>query len=202
MNYRMTEIDAKKIGSRQGLISAGFGLLIAQLIMTFMISADEGFIKAFCWFMTIDYKLNILIGAFVMLVSGHFLGQLAGKAIIIRKRNFIVIGFLTGMGVLLTTAFVSGWTGFFQEGIVNIGLDDNPFVDYIVKPLYWVTLFGTVPHQWPSSKYKYGPLTDAYAIPSNFFPSLDSIFQKPDKLMSANSVLVSITSRWDCPGQF
>ena len=30
----MTEIEAKKIGSRQALISVGIGLLIAQLIMT------------------------------------------------------------------------------------------------------------------------------------------------------------------------
>jgi hypothetical protein len=30
----MTENEAKKIGSRQGLISVGIGLLVAQLIMT------------------------------------------------------------------------------------------------------------------------------------------------------------------------
>jgi len=50
----MTATEAKKIGSRQGLICVGFGLLIAQLIMTWMTS-DIGIIKGFLWFTT--YKL-------------------------------------------------------------------------------------------------------------------------------------------------
>jgi hypothetical protein len=141
----MTETEAKKIGSRKGLISVGLGLLIAQLIMTSLISSDKGFFKAFFWFTTITYKLNIFVGAIIMLLSGHIFGQLAGKAILIKKRNFILVGFLCGMAVLLTTAFLSGWTGFIQEGIDNIGTNDNPFEDYIFKPLYWVTIFGIVP---------------------------------------------------------
>jgi hypothetical protein len=141
----MTETEAKKIGSRQGLISVGLGLLIAQLIMTTLISSDKGFFKAFFWFTTINYKLNIFIGAIIMLLSGHFFGQLAGKAILIKKSNFILVGFLCAISVLLTTAFFSGWTGFIQEGIDNIGNNDNPFEDYIFKPLYWVTIFGIVP---------------------------------------------------------
>ncbi|HEX8426311.1 hypothetical protein [Hymenobacter sp.] len=141
----MTERDAKMIGSKQGFISVGLGLLIAQLIMTAMISSDKGFFKAFFWFTTIDYKLNIFVGAFIMLVCGHFYGQLAGKAILIKNRNFILVGFLCGMAVLLTTAFLAGWTGFIQEGIDNIGTNDNPFEDYIFKPLFWVTIFGAIP---------------------------------------------------------
>lgn len=141
----MTETEAKKIGSRQGLISVGLGLLIAQLIMTSLISSDKGFFKAFFWFTTINYKLNIFVGAIIMLLNGHIFGQLAGKAILIKKGNFILVGFLCGMAVLLTTAFLSGWTGFIQEGIDNIGTNDNPFEDYIFKPLYWVTIFGIVP---------------------------------------------------------
>ena len=141
----MTERDAKRIGSKQGLISVGFGLLIAQLIMTTLISSDQGFLKAFFWFTTIDYKLNIFIGAIIMLACGHFYGQLAGKAILINKKNFILIGFLCGMAVLLTTAFLAGWTGIIQEGIDNIGTSDNSFKDYIFKPLFWVAIFGAIP---------------------------------------------------------
>ena len=43
----MTENEAKKIGSQQGLICAGLGIVIAQLIMTAIISADQNFFKAF-----------------------------------------------------------------------------------------------------------------------------------------------------------
>ena len=81
----MTITEAKKIGSRQGLISVGIGLLISQLIMNLMISTDEGFIKAFFWFTYIDYWMNILIGAIIMLACGHLYGQLAGELILIRK---------------------------------------------------------------------------------------------------------------------
>lgn len=141
----MTKSDVKKIGSRQGLISVGFGLLIAQLIMTCFSSLDDGFIKGFFWFTTINYKLNILIGAIILLLSGHFFGEIAAVQIIIKKRNYILVGFLTGLSVLFTTAFLCGWTGFFQEGIDNIGTNDNPFEDYIYKPLFWVTIFGVIP---------------------------------------------------------
>jgi len=140
----MSKIEAKRIGSRQGLFSVGLGLLIAQLIMTWL-SSENGIIKGFFWFSTISYKLNILVGAIIMLLSGHFYGEIAGIQIIIKKRNFILIGFLTGFAVLITTAFLCGWTGFFQEGIHNIGTEDDPFEDYIFKPLFWVTMFGLIP---------------------------------------------------------
>lgn len=141
----MTITEAKKIGSRQGLISVGLGLLIAQLIMTLLISTDEGFIDAFLWFTDIDYWINILIGVVIMLACGHFYGELAGKLILIRKWNFVLTGFLIGLAVILTTAFFASWTGFIQEGIDNIGTNDDPFFDYIFKPMYWVTMFGLMP---------------------------------------------------------
>ena len=140
----MTEFEAKKIGSKQGLISVGLGLLIAQLIMTWF-SSDNGIIKGFLWFTSFSYNLNILIGIIIMLLSGHFYGQLAGKAILIRKRNYILTGFLCGMAILMTTAFLSSWTGFFQEGIDKVGTNDNPFEDYILKPLFWIFFFGLLP---------------------------------------------------------
>ena len=138
----MTEIEAKKIGSRQALIAVGIGLLIAQLIMTWF-SSDNGFINGFFWFTTFSYNLNLIIGAIIMLISGHLFGQLAGKAILIKKRNYILTGFLCGMAVLMTTAFLSSWTGFFQEGI-NQTLG-NPYQDYILKPVFWIFFFGLVP---------------------------------------------------------
>ena len=109
----MTENEAKKIGSQQGLICAGLGIVIAQLIMTAMISSDQNFLKAFLWFTRVNYKLNLFIGVVILLLCGHFYGQFAGKAILIKRQNYILVGFLIGMAVLLTTAFLSSWTGFF-----------------------------------------------------------------------------------------
>jgi hypothetical protein len=140
----MTESQAKKIGSRKALISVGLGIIIAQLIMMNLYS-DKGFLKDFFWFTTINYKFNLLIGILIFILSGHFFGKIAGKAILIKKRNFIIIGIACGMLILITTAFLSGWIGFFQEGIHNLGTNDNPFYDYIYKPFYWILLYGFIP---------------------------------------------------------
>ena len=113
--------------------------------MTAIISSGISLFKAFLWFTRVNYKLNLFIGAAILILCGHFYGQVAGKAILIKRLNYILVGFLTGMAVLLTTAFLSGWSGFFQEGLDNIGTNDNPFEDYIFKPLLWVTIFGIVP---------------------------------------------------------
>jgi hypothetical protein len=80
-----------------------------------------------------------------MLFCGHLYGQFAGTAILIKKRNFIWVGCLCGMAVLLTTAFLAGWTGFFQEGMDNKGTIVDPLIDYIFKPFYWRSIFGAVP---------------------------------------------------------
>ncbi len=136
----MTVFEARKIGSRQALISVGVGLLIAQLIMT-LFSSGNGILEGFLWFTSFSYILNILIGVVIMLLSGHFYGQIAGEAILMRKRNYILTGFLCGMAILLTTAFLSSWTGFFQEGIEN----DHPFRDYIFTPVFSIFVFGIIP---------------------------------------------------------
>lgn len=140
----MTEVEAKKIGSRQGLIFVIVGLLIAQFIMVWF-SSDNSIIEGFFWFTTFNYNFNVIIGILIMLISGHLFGQIAGKAILIKKRNYVLMGFLCGMAILMTTAFLSSWIGFFQEGISKIGTEDNPFVDYIYKPIFWILFFGLIP---------------------------------------------------------
>ena len=80
-----------------------------------------------------------------MLICGHLFGQIAGKIILIKKKNYVVTGFLCGLGILMTTASLSSWIGFFQEGLDNIGTNDNPFEDYILKPVFWIFFFGIIP---------------------------------------------------------
>jgi hypothetical protein len=141
----MTINQAKRIGSRLALKSVGIGLLIANLIMILLFYQDMNLFKAFFWFVTVEYRFNLFITAIIMLLCGHYFGQIAGKLILIKRWNFIVVGFMFGITVLLTTALFSSWTGFIQEGYFNLGTNDNPFEDYIFKPLYWVALYGIFP---------------------------------------------------------
>ncbi|WP_461069585.1 hypothetical protein [Spirosoma horti] len=74
-----------------------------------------------------------------------FLWSTCWKSHTRKKWNYVLTGFLTGLAVIITTTFFASWTGFIQEGIDNIGTNDNPFFDYIFKPMYWVTMFGLIP---------------------------------------------------------
>ena len=141
----MTQKEAEKIGGALGLVYAGVGIIIAQLIFMTILASEKGFWKGFFWFTTVNYKLNLFIGIVMICSCGYYYGKLAGKQILFKERHFVLVGILTGIAVLISTAFLSGWTGFFQEGIRNIGTDDNPFVDYILKPFFWITLFGIIP---------------------------------------------------------
>ncbi len=141
----MTKTEAKSIGSRQGLISVGIGLLIAQSIMTLLNGMAEGFVKGFLWFVDFEYFLNIMVGVVVMLACGHFYGQFAGRLILINKWNYMLTGFMIGVAVIVTTTFFASWVGFIQEGLQYIGTNHDPFQDYIITPLISVSVFGLIP---------------------------------------------------------
>lgn len=140
----MNKDQAKKIGKTQALKSVCWGLLIAQLMMTWL-SSDQGLINAFFWFLDFNYQLNVIVGVTIMLLCGYYYGQLAGVEILIKKKNHFWIGFKYGMATFLTTIFLASWTAFFQEGLKNMGTEDNPFSDYILKPFFWVLVFGLIP---------------------------------------------------------
>jgi hypothetical protein len=140
----MIESEAKKIGSYLALKSILIGLLIAECIMT-LFASDSGIIKAIFWFTDFDYLFNILFAVIVSITISYFFGKTAGKRILINKNNEYLIGILTGFAILIVSSFISSWVGFFQEGIDNVGAHDDPFYDYIFKPVYAVTFFGFIP---------------------------------------------------------
>lgn len=135
----------KRVGRKYGLISAAIGVLIAEVIMVVFTSGDRGILHEIFWFAFVDFKLNLAVGTAIMLLSGYYYGQIAAQMIVVRRKNALIAGLLCGIAVLLTTGLLSGWTGFFQEGIDNLGTDDDPFIDYIYKPLFWITTFGFLP---------------------------------------------------------
>lgn len=141
----MTKTEAKKIGSRQGRISAGIGILIAQLIITLFLGTNEGFVEGFFWFVRFGYSLNIAVGILFMLACGHFYGQLAGKLILINKWDYISTGDIIGIALVVTAAFLTSWIGFIQEGFRYIDTEHNPFIDYIIRPTLLITAYGLTP---------------------------------------------------------
>lgn len=73
------------------------------------------------------------------------MGQQAGVQVLIRKLDTERVGIFSGVAVLLITAFLSGWTGFFQEGLTATGTFSDALVDYVFKPFFWITVVGMLP---------------------------------------------------------
>jgi hypothetical protein len=132
--WEMTESEAKQIGSSQALVAVFIGLVIAYLIAA-------PFFGGITWFAKVHFKDNLIVGAAIMLGCGFLYGRRAGYEILIKKRDHTWVGFKYGFLTLLTTAFLSGWTGFFEEGIHG----PDSFQSYILAPALWITIFGLVP---------------------------------------------------------
>ncbi len=123
------------------------GLLIGYAIVGGLLlsSSNMKFIKAVFWIFDVDFWYHLIIGASGLLTMGYFFGQLAGVEILVNQKNDLWTGIKYGLVTLLTGTLIGSSVGFIQEGIDNIGGFSNPFYDYYLKPMYWVTLFGIVP---------------------------------------------------------
>lgn len=141
----MTLKAARHKGGMLGLKSAGIGITTAYLMMAFIFAHEYNGLGSLLWISSVNYKFNLISGGIILLCCGYFFGQLASKMILVKKWNAMLCGMLCGVCVLVSAAFLSGWPGFFQEGIHLLGTGDDPFTDYILKPFYWITLYGMIP---------------------------------------------------------
>ena len=60
--------------------------------MTLLVASDNGIIKGFFWFTSISYLSNIGIGILFFLIIAYYLGGLAGKDILITKKDASLSG--------------------------------------------------------------------------------------------------------------
>lgn len=133
----MTAREAYKTGGRYGLWAAVAGLVVAYLMMALMSQGNM------LWVFDQSYIVNLLAGAAILLLSGYWWGRLAGKLILVNQYNFILVGIICGMVTLVSATFLSGWVGFFQEGI-RYSLPGG-FMDYVIRPVILVMIFGVIP---------------------------------------------------------
>jgi hypothetical protein len=131
---------AKKIGRRQAFKGVITGLFIAYIIMAWL-SEGFGLLYALSWFKNINYKFNLIIGIIAILLAGHFFGQQAGFDILIKRKNKYWTGIKYGFLIVYAAIIIGSLVGVFQ----NVGIDDQVFFNYVVKPLYWITFFGFIP---------------------------------------------------------
>ncbi len=135
---------ASKYGRQEGLRSAVAGLFIAFLVIT-ALASEPGWAAGFLWILDNGILINVLAGAAMMVFLSMAFGHFAGRLILVKGWNHLSTGVLTGVVVLISSAFLSGWLGFFNNGFKNASDLSESFVDFIIKPFFWICLFGMAP---------------------------------------------------------
>ncbi|PCI08163.1 MAG: hypothetical protein COB73_07225 [Flavobacteriaceae bacterium] len=95
-----------------------------------------------------DWPLNLGVGILALYISGNYIGKKITYLINEKKWNSIFTGIIGLLTILIIGIFFGSTVGFLQEGIRNINLEDgfkNALIDYYVKPLFWIILFGIIP---------------------------------------------------------
>ncbi len=133
----MTKETAQLIGAKEAIRFVSAGLIIAYLIMSIL--------AGFSWFLLGNYQLNLLIAIVIIYLCGYFYGQLAGVAILVKRKECLLIGLIYSFLILITATFLSSLTGFFQEVYKSTSKTDDPVGDYIFRPLFLVCFVGLIP---------------------------------------------------------
>jgi hypothetical protein len=130
--------QARKIGATCTVIGASYAVLVGYLIYAFMAS-DLG------WIFMFEYSFQVITGIFNIYIYALLFGSYGGKLILIDKRDALSIGFLVALTTLVSATFFTTIPIFMVEGISAVGTPDDPFIDYIFKPMFWVILVGFLP---------------------------------------------------------
>ena len=157
----MNPITAKKIGSNVALKSVTIGLVIAYSIMVALCTGGyDSFVHQLLWivdWLKSEFLPHTIIGIIAFYTCGYFFGRMAGKDILVKRLNYIWVGSLWGLFTLLCTVFLASLTGFFLgikhsmhylqtiEDMKHSTFIYDNFIDYIVKPLFWFSIFGFLP---------------------------------------------------------
>ena len=157
----MNPITANKIGSSLALKSVSIGLVIAYSIMVALCTGGyDSFVHQLLWivdWLKSEFLPHTIIGIIAFYTCGYFFGRMAGNDILVKRLNYIWVGSLWGLRTLLSTVFLASLTGFFfgikhslhylqtiEDMKHSTFIYDN-FIDYIVKPMFWFSIFGILP---------------------------------------------------------
>jgi hypothetical protein len=94
-----------------------------------------------------DFILNFALGIAGLYLAGNFIGQKIDHQIKVRHTNAIITGIIGLFLILIFGIFAGSTVGFLKEGIAKNHADTivESAVNYYVKPLFWILIFGFVP---------------------------------------------------------
>lgn len=136
-------MNAIQIGRTQAIKSSLIGLVTAYLLMAGILMGDS-LMDALLWIRMVDFWPNLLVGLAGLFLSAYVFGGWAGKEIIEKGRNHYFVGIKYGLIILFFGSLFGNTVGFVTEGLSELG-QGSPIIDYYVKPLYWIFIFGLIP---------------------------------------------------------
>ena len=98
-------MQAEKMGERQVFIVAGIGLIIAQLILTYLGLGGRSLVKSFCWFLKNRYKLSLYLCIVSVLVCRALYGQVTDNNWYIQLCNPVLLVLIAGSAWLTRINF-------------------------------------------------------------------------------------------------
>lgn len=141
----MNKKKAKKIGRLRAYESVAIGVSIFYLVGIFIFS-NEG-LQSLLWISYLDLYNWIFVVNWIatFLILAYFVGNYAGKEILHLKSNPWLVGLKSGITILASGALLGCFLGFMLNGIENLGTNENPLMDYFLKPVFWIVVYGSLP---------------------------------------------------------
>ena len=141
----MDKKRAKQLGRMRAFESVTIGVIIFFLVGVFLFS-NEG-LRSILWLQYLDlynwlFIANWLVTFYVLAI---IIGNYGGKEILIRNKSSLIVGVKSGVLILCSAAFFGCLLGFITEGIENAGSSDFPLVEYFMKPIFWIFIYGLIP---------------------------------------------------------
>jgi len=141
----MNKKKAKQLGRKRAFESVSMGIALFYLIGVFLFS-NEG-LRSLLWLQYLDLYNWMFIANWIVTfyVLSVIIGNYAGKEILHRNKKWLIVGLKSGVLILAAAAFFGCLLGFITEGVENVGSTDFPLVDYFMKPIFWIFIYGLAP---------------------------------------------------------
>ncbi len=137
---------ARTIGRETTVKYAWVGLITAYIMFgLFLFSWEHNLLLILFWINDVEYSHYLLASAVGLLVMAHFYGGKTGVDIIIREENIFIAGVKCAFISLLFGIFCGCTLVFITEALLTGDDLLDAIIDYYFKPLFWVTIFGSIP---------------------------------------------------------
>lgn len=121
---------------RKSIFCASIGLLTA-LIISLLLGMSV---------LRFDIPIPLITGLIGLYICAYFYGKLAGKLIYrtgAEDYKIWLIGIILALSCVVTAALAGSSIYFFKE--LRISRLEQTFLDYVFKPLFWITFVGFIP---------------------------------------------------------